>query len=863
MSARVIFFLVLTHNVIGALKAQYKYHNVDVPIETSSQLVSSTYYDDNYILLTKNSIDQFEIHRIDQLGQVTQSFNFDTGLDNPQIKELLTIGDSLYTIVENQIFQDSFVVNIIVQNLINGEIEVTKIERFAYGDFGLSKINDDLLLSYLNNNARVELEILNKSNYAIEQSVVLPTEYIETLSSFGIIVDQLDNGINVRFEFMDTRVNNYSFGLDDNLDITCNYLSEEVGWASCNYDRRQLSYYNEEISYQSDDCVKSINFENCQDSDTETLFEDYNYGSIHQLDPDYFIGTKNNACYIYNCENILTDIVDVGVYSFIRGSQNLYKFSVENGTLRLHALSREPICYDSYVFTQQSEIDAFDSTCTRVFGDVIIDDGIDGEYDIDNLIGLTKLVEIQGNLRIVNTLLDSITELETLLLVKDTIEISNNINLSICSSSLLCNHISNSKESQIFNNQTGCNSIVEIIDNCNFLCPEGDVSITSYASATEYVAQYKYCPVISGNLSFGSFSSESAYIDFSFFENIKKVNGSVSFHNIETLDSQSIHLNIEQIDGSLHLNDYFDESLILDRLEGSIGSLDFLIQNAYSQMFDLGNITKVNGDILLHGVWTESLSYLSTIDSIGGSLSIQTVGVTSLEDLESLEHIGGNITIEYCPYLESCSIEEVCEKIINDSGIVTIANNLGRCQSKDSVVVYCNYDDLDDDGYDVFSDCDDNDSLVNPGMVEIAYNGKDDDCNEETLDDDLDQDGFVLENDCDDDDDQINPDAIEIPDNDIDEDCDGFDLTTTSIEEASNITDVLLHPNPVNNILNINNDKFESLEVLIFNTVGDIQFSQTIKLGNASLNVGHLSTGIYIVCMKSEEFIDNRILVVE
>jgi len=96
MSARVIFFLVLTHNVIGALKAQYKYHNVDVPIETSSQLVSSTYYDDNYILLTKNSIDQFEIHRIDQLGQVTQSFNFDTGLDNPQIKELLTIGDSLY-----------------------------------------------------------------------------------------------------------------------------------------------------------------------------------------------------------------------------------------------------------------------------------------------------------------------------------------------------------------------------------------------------------------------------------------------------------------------------------------------------------------------------------------------------------------------------------------------------------------------------------------------------------------------------------------------------------------------------------------------------------------------------------------------
>ncbi len=81
--------------------------------------------------------------------------------------------------------------------------------------------------------------------------------------------------------------------------------------------------------------------------------------------------------------------------------------------------------------------------------------------------------------------------------------------------------------------------------------------------------------------------------------------------------------------------------------------------------------------------------------------------------------------------------------------------------------------DADSDGYkECFDDCNDSDPAVNPGESEIAYNGKDDDCNAATPDDDLDSDSYPGASDCDDYDSSVNPGAVEICDG-IDNNCNG------------------------------------------------------------------------------------------
>jgi hypothetical protein len=161
-------------------------------------------------------------------------------------------------------------------------------------------------------------------------------------------------------------------------------------------------------------------------------------------------------------------------------------------------------------------------------------------------------------------------------------------------------------------------------------------------------------------------------------------------------------------------------------------------------------------------------------------------------------------------YINSINIQEISYKFIidfynlkaevyiNDTLVQTssIENNYTNLTSIDfsnsfgkfklGCIYLTDITDIDNDGYTIYSDCDDNNPDVHPGATEIVYNGIDDDCNPATLDNDLDQDGFNSPADCDDNNPDVHPGATEIVYNGIDDDCNPANLDNDLDQDGFN-----------------------------------------------------------------------------
>jgi photosystem II stability/assembly factor-like uncharacterized protein len=151
-------------------------------------------------------------------------------------------------------------------------------------------------------------------------------------------------------------------------------------------------------------------------------------------------------------------------------------------------------------------------------------------------------------------------------------------------------------------------------------------------------------------------------------------------------------------------------------------------------------------------------------------------------------------------------------------------------------------DDLDLDGFLAETDCDDENALINPAQHEIVYNSIDDDCDTTTADDDLDQDGFLLSEDCNDLLASVFPGAIEIPGNGIDEDCDGSDLITSTLD--LNTLSLHVYPNPTSGRLYIRAKENQQLNAAIFDLTGKLLLSENAV---RKIDLSHLADGLYIL----------------
>ncbi len=151
-------------------------------------------------------------------------------------------------------------------------------------------------------------------------------------------------------------------------------------------------------------------------------------------------------------------------------------------------------------------------------------------------------------------------------------------------------------------------------------------------------------------------------------------------------------------------------------------------------------------------------------------------------------------------------------------------------------------DDLDGDGYGIDEDCDDLNSEIYPGNLEMPYNGVDDDCDPETPDDDLDGDGYGIDEDCDDMNSDIFPGNEEIANNGIDEDCNGEDLvsSTNQIEGQS----IFIYPNPARDFLYVDTDSGDSFRYTLYDTKGSMCLEG--KTGKA-IDLQTIKGGLYFL----------------
>jgi len=170
--------------------------------------------------------------------------------------------------------------------------------------------------------------------------------------------------------------------------------------------------------------------------------------------------------------------------------------------------------------------------------------------------------------------------------------------------------------------------------------------------------------------------------------------------------------------------------------------------------------------------------------------------------------------------------------------------------------VALNENDNDGDGFQVSeNDCDDSNSAIYPGAIEIC-DGLDDDCNGQIPNDELDADldGLAYcQGDCDDSNAIIYPGAVEIPNNGIDEDCNGIDLTTPtnefSLEERFTVS-----PNPFSNIVVLSCDCAEQIQYTLLNAFGTNLKTGTIApfATDSKLYLGELPPGVYLLMVSNK-----------
>jgi hypothetical protein len=300
---------------------------------------------------------------------------------------------------------------------------------------------------------------------------------------------------------------------------------------------------------------------------------------------------------------------------------------------------------------------------------------------LPSLSGLLGLTSIGGYLNISdNAVLTSLVDLENIdpTTISNTeptavdIEISNNLQLSICDALSICNALAMPGTiTNISNNATGCLNQTEVELACITCLPVG-IIFSTQTQINNFTTDYPSCTQIPGDVSI----SGSAITNLDGLLGLTYIGGYLRIDTNPALTSLSGLSSLTSVGGYLSI---FDNP-VLASLSG------------------LSVLTSVSGDLDISNNTALTSLGLSGLTSIGGSLDIvNNTALTSLAGLENIDPTtinnpdpaGVDIYIVSNTLLCSCEVLSICDALDIPSIITNISNNAIGCNSQTEVENAC------------------------------------------------------------------------------------------------------------------------------------------------------------------------------
>gem|GEM_PF-5367767 len=359
-----------------------------------------------------------EVYQIDEIPVSPSSFAF----VNEQIFYFegkdLNIYDFSQGIIETHSFPDSLGESYSFEHILRvGDNVVLAHESEVDTISGLVLINPTTLeiINTYSSNSNNSFKYLKKTENGFQT---------ERLKLYDWVNDNLWVRYTIHLKF------------DNNLEVFQSIVNRKDCYVGHNnFDYTHLTYHKDGFIRES---VEYIPFNNtmiftlrassCEGSMMSTVMGyGYFYTPAHgayKIDESYFLMTFGTKLRVYDCHFKVMNTYD-NTPVFKQNLNGLYNLTLLNDSLVLERIGYNYRCTTA-TLTSQEQIDTF-NLCESLLGDLIINDGLDGEYDITSLANLKDLINVTGNLEIIdNPQLNSLSFFNENITIKDTLKIMDN-----------------------------------------------------------------------------------------------------------------------------------------------------------------------------------------------------------------------------------------------------------------------------------------------------------------------------------------------------------------------------------------------------------------------------------------------------